>query len=216
MTSDPILRDMLRDFDAKQQNERFVNDFWRSVTNAQRQLCQWRGWGFLMEINAEATLTADTRYVALASDFGRLINDHCVRDTTNGNYLERITMRQAEDEYYEDGSSTGEVDKFWIVNQTMYFTPIPDSADTVKYSYFKKPSAVTANSNTLLVPEDYQELLTLMTKDRLIKLGHAPIMDVVVTKDDIQELRYEAMQDDIARYREIRANLKRRTRKMRY
>lgn len=220
MTSDEILVDMFDLFGRSQDDTRFVSTFYREITKAQRALCSKRAgrWGFLLEIDATATTTASTRSVALASDFGQLFAKDCVRDTTNDSWLEKISYAQWRDRWYDDGSSTDNPDKFWIVNATMYFTPLPGGAYTIEYAYFKSPAKVTARATTLAIPEDgpYAELLTLMVQRRLMKPGAWSVPDMVVEDKDIAELRKDAVQHDTMRYAELRNGLPRGTRTVRH
>jgi hypothetical protein len=218
MEANEVLEAVLPMFGRKQSDTRFVSEFYRQITNAQRTLCSKRAgrWGFLLEVDATEDTTDGTRTVNLATTFGQLFSDWCVRDTTNDTQLERITKAQFEDRWYEDGSSTDNPSKFWIWDTTMYLTPVPGGTYTIQYTYFKRPSKVTANSPTLVVPDHYMELLTLMVQKRMMRIGAWSVPDMVVEDSEIRALLKDAVQDDTVRYAELRNGLPRGARTLRH
>jgi len=216
MTAEELLSDALTLFGAHQGNELFSSIFWRAIRDGQLAFCQRRNWGFALEPSATVDTVADTRSVTLASDFDVLFRDDCVRDTDNETWLERITVRQWRDRYYEDGTDTGDPSMFWIVDQTMYFTPVPDDAYTIEYAYYKAPTTPTINAPTLLIPDAYREGLWLLVTREMIRSGLRPLVDLDVTDKTIVECLARHAMHDARRYREAHAGLPRAERTMRH
>jgi len=213
MDADDLLVQLVSDFTTSQDNARFVGAFYRSINEAQSWLCNKRGgmWGFQMVLDATVSTVDGTRSVSLPATFRTLINNKCVRDTTNGTQLTFITLKEWWDREYEDGSTEGEPSLYWVVGKTMYFSPIPDDAYTIKYSYYRLPAAISANAKTLLVPDEYEELILSRTARALKKRGFSSFDDIILETTDEAELLRDAIHDDNMRYRAARAGLQRST-----
>jgi hypothetical protein len=216
MTAEQILSDVLRDLHGNENDPAFSSRFWRAIVDVQLDFCNRRRWGFLIEAGATVATTASTQSVTLASDFDYLFADDCVRDTTNESWLERISTRSWYDRRYEDGSTEGAAGFFWIQDQTMYFTPTPDSADTILYSYYKQCSTPTANSPALTVPDEYRETIYLMVTKAMIRTGMLSLPEHTLTHREIAARIEENAMHDHRRYKEARAAIPRAARTMRH
>lgn len=206
-----LLRSSLLRFAQAPDNQRFQDDFFSSLNDAQQDFANRRRWGFL-RTTANLTTVADTRTVALPSDFGK---PYDVRGTlrvtsptaNSGTDIELMPYEDWAASQWEDGSSTGTPAYAYLMGDSVYFSPIPDAAYTVSMVYFKAPPTIADASSTITIPDRYGELLQKLVYRRLQDAGYAAIQEMQISDMDIAQLMNRAARDDIARYGGLTFNL---------
>jgi hypothetical protein len=208
MTVNELFQSACRTFGVEESNARFQGDFYAGVTAAQNGIANRRHWGFLV---AQGTVTtaADTRTATMPTDFGRFaIDDHGtdsgqVRITapagSAGGTIKVIKQSEYLKQSY-DGDDTGTPENMWLIGDTAYFSPIPDDEYTIEFLYYKRPTKITNNNGTIVVPDRYAELIEAMIFRFLKKRGYSPIQELQIEDADVKRLLGESILDDIARY----------------
>ncbi len=102
-------------------------------------------WSDLL-IEADATLTADVQSVALASDVARIIEIRLI-DGNNSRTL-RIRSKDWIVKHFPNPSATNSAKATfgYLQGTTLFVVPIPDSAYTIRYSYYKLSAALTTDA----------------------------------------------------------------------
>ncbi|MDD5485943.1 MAG: hypothetical protein PHW65_00050 [Dehalococcoidales bacterium] len=205
-----MLRSALLRFAQQPDNERFANDFWQALNAAQYDIATSRPWGFL-RTSTTLTCTADTRTIALPSDFDKPVKDKgaIVITTTSysGDVIDLMTEAQWHNEEYEDGTDTGEPAYAYIQGSSLYLSPIPDAAYTIHFPYFKLPSEIDNTNGTITVPTKYHELLEKMIYRRLQDSGYSDVNELQISDNDIRVLFNKAARNDIEEYGGLTFNL---------
>lgn len=191
-------------------NLRFNDDFYEAINDSQNEIANSRCWGFL-KTTINLTTVADTRTVALPTDFGKPYPYRgALRITTTG-YLGDIIQLMTQDEWYnndyDDGSSTGEPTLAYIMGSSLYLSPIPDAVYTIAMIYYKRPTEIEDTSDTITIPTAYHELLKKKIFRRLQDAGYSSQQELAISDSDIAKLESEAARDDIAKYGSAPFNL---------
>ncbi|MFA5151102.1 MAG: hypothetical protein WC554_00935 [Clostridia bacterium] len=189
-------------------NTRFANDFWSALNDSQNEIAVTRNWGFL-RTSATLTTTADTRTVALPSDFCTPYRvKGGLRNTTEDSEIELMTIDQWHSStFYEDGSSTGAPTYAYIMGTNLYLSPTPDDTYSLTFLYYKLPAEVNDTSGTITIPVKYHELLRTMVFRRLQEAGYSSVTEMQILDVDIQRLMNRAARDDIAEFGGFTMNL---------
>lgn len=205
-------------FSQSPDNQRFVDDFYNAINDAQNDIANTRRWGFL-RTTGTLTTTASTRAVALPGDFAKFYDGPGnIRNTTSGysgNTIELMTFEDWNNSQWEDGTDTGEPTYCYVLGSSLYVSPVPDSAYTISIIYYKKPTEIADSSTTITIPDQYSELLKKMIWRRLQDAGYSSMTEIQISDTDIQRLLGRAAQDDIARYGGFTMNLNSTTYKRR-
>lgn len=123
-------------------------------------LKSWRIGGHL-EATATVTITADTASGELSSDIQAVLSARYVDSATN----ERALARFERDDYFilPNKAASGTPSIFYADPQrdapVMYVWPVPTADAEVKITYLRKPDTVTELTETVDIPEEYQEAL---------------------------------------------------------
>ena len=104
----------------------------------------------------EATGTIDTstskHYVALPSDFNRKLIS--VYSGTQGDYVQLDDSLAMLNKFYPDGlNDTGNIERCARAGNSLYYNPMPSSADTLTLHYFKKPTTLDFGDEISEIPE---------------------------------------------------------------
>jgi len=202
MTVEQLWQSALYDFAQQPDNSRFSDCFYRAINDAQNEIAL-RNWGFL-RTSATLTCVVSTRTVALPSDFGKPYRIRgAMRITTSGysgDIIELMTPDEWKNDFFEDGSSTGEPSYAYVQGDNLYLSPIPDAAYTISFMYYKLPAEIADTSSTITTPAQYSELLKKMMWRRLQVDGFSSIVEIQITDNDINNLMNKAARDDIQKY----------------
>jgi hypothetical protein len=101
--------------------------------------------------------TQEYALTGIASDIDKI---RLLTDTTNDvvlDYIDPIELEQA-DPANDDESKPY---KWTVYNDTLKLWPTPDAAYVIKVTYKKVPAHLTANTESPLIPERYQEIVVL-------------------------------------------------------
>jgi hypothetical protein len=211
MSVQTIYQSALYRFSVTPDNQRFADAYYSSLNAAQRDFCMARSWGFL-RASTNLTTVADTRTVALPSDFGKLMdipNSLVITApaASAGGTVEFMPMAQWRSNFYEDGTDTGTPQYAYAMGSYMYLSPVPDAAYTVAMLYYKTPTEIAETSTALTVPSLYEEALKKMTFRRLQDEGFASIQELQISDADIDRLIGSAARDDMRKYGGMTFNL---------
>lgn len=198
-------------FGIDQSNQRFVDDFYSAINNAQYDFCTTRAWGFL-RTTTTLTATHAVRTTALPSDFGSWydIKGALRIATPSANLGEEVDVITLEDwvtNEYDDGSEEGTPTYCYVLGGSIYWSPIPDATYTVSGTYYKIPASIGDTSSSLTVPTVYGEVLQKMTFRRLQDAGYSSIQELQISDADIQRLLGQYARDDIKKYGGFTMNL---------
>jgi hypothetical protein len=208
MTVQELFQSALYKFGQDPGNIRFTDDFYSAINDAQNDIANNRRWGFLRSTD-DLTTTADTRHVALPSDFSKPYEGRGnIRNTTeDGSVIELMTYEDWQNSYYEDGSDTGEPAYCYIQGDNIYFSPVPDDEYTISIIYYKTPTKIEDTNTSITVPDKYSELLKKMIWRRLQDAGYSAMQEIQISDTDINRLMVKCAQDDIAKYGGLNLNL---------
>jgi hypothetical protein len=123
-------------------------------------LKSWRIGGHL-EATGTVTVLADTASGELDGDIQAVLTARLVESATN----ERPLARFERDEYFmlPNKTASGTPSIFYADQQrdapVLYVWPVPTANATLKITYLRKPDTVTGLSETVDIPEEYQEAL---------------------------------------------------------
>jgi hypothetical protein len=123
------------------------------INEAQNALYSEANWHSLYTTSTVATV-ASTATVA-APTLGRIID---LIDTTNNKVLIEDVVR-AIDEADPDADHTGTPTHFALQGANFVLYPIPAGVYTLRYRYWKIPTALTANANTSSLPIDCENCI---------------------------------------------------------
>lgn len=121
-------------------------------------LKSWQNLSYL-ETTGTVTIPADTESGTLSADIQEVISARYAGD------FDRWLHRYNRDEYLAipNKDASGEPTIFYVSNQrdatVMYVWPVPTAETTIKIDYRRKPDTVTAASETIDFPEEYQGAL---------------------------------------------------------
>jgi len=210
MTIQTLLQQAQYKFSQGPDNDRFAADFWQALNDSQNEIAVVRNWGFL-RTTTTLTASADTRTIALPSDF---CSPYRIRGaitiTTSGysgDVIELLTVDEWYQDHFEDGSDTGEPDYAYIMGTSLYLSAIPDAAYTMNFPYYKLPATLEDTSDTIGIPTKYHELLKKMLYRRLQDDGYSPIAEMQVSDEDIERLMNRAARDDASEFGSWTMNL---------
>jgi hypothetical protein len=211
MTIQEFLTTCLLRFGQDQTNQRFTDDFFSSLNDAQNDIAVSRSWGFLLT-SSNLTTTTSTRTVSLPSDFLKPYDDRGSLRITSpsgslGNTIQLMTMDEWYSNFYEDGSDTGEPVYAYIMGESLYLSPVPDAAYTIALLYYKIPSNIADTSSAITIPAAYQELLKKMVFRRLQDAGYSSVQEITISDNDIYHLMANCARDDIRKYGGFQMNL---------
>ena len=211
-TVQSLMTTCLLRFGQDQTNQRFVDDFYNALNDAQNDVATSRSWGFL-KTSANLTLVESTRTVALPSDFMKPYDERgalrYTAPTANvGDTVQLMTMDEWYANFFDDGTSEGQPTYAYIMGDSLYLSPIPDlTTYTLSMIYYKRPATIADTSSTITIPTAYQELLKKMVFRRLQDSGYSSIGELQISDADIQRLTSGMVRDDIAKYGGFNMNL---------
>ncbi len=192
-------------------NQRFQDDFYSAVNNAQNDFAISRSWGFL-RTSANLTATHATRATALPSNFGKMYdvpNALVITSPTasSGNTIELMTYEQWAMDDWEDGTTEGEPSMAYILGSSIYWSAVPDATYVVSMTYYKIPTSISDSSTTITIPDVYGEVLQKMIYRRLQDAGYGSVQELQISDADISALMGKAARDDVRRYGGLTFNL---------
>jgi len=210
MSVTTVLQSALYRFGQTEDNARFKDDFYQAINDAQNDFCNLRSWGFLRTTTTLTTVDG-TNTVALPTDFATPynINGGMVISTSgySGNIVELMPYEHWLVEHWEDGTEEGEPTYAYILGDYVYLSPTPDDEYTISFPYYKKPTTIDDSSDSITIPERYQETLRKMIWRRLQDCGYASVTEMQISDADIQRLVANCAKDDIKRYGGMTFNL---------
>lgn len=192
-------------------NQRFQDDFYSAVNNAQNDFAISRSWGFL-KTTANLVAAHASRTTALPADFGKFFdvpNALVITSPTasSGANVELMTAEQWTADFWEDGTTEGAPTYAYVLGSSIYWSPIPDTAYTVAALYYKIPTSIADSSTAITIPDVYGEVLQTMIFKRLQTAGYSSIQEIQVSDADIAALMGKAARDDVRRYGGMTMNL---------
>lgn len=204
MTVQTLLQSALLKFGQDPSNQRFTDDFYSALNDAQNDFATNRSWGFLRTSSSLST-TADTRHVALPSDFGKAYDTRgALRITSpsanSGDKIELMPYEQWLASFYEDGTDTGTPIYAWTSGANLYLSPVPDATYTIALQYYKVPTEIADTSTAITVPTVYSEALKKMLWRRLQDAGYSSAQELAISDADIQRLLGQCARDDVRKY----------------
>lgn len=189
---------------------RFGDDFYSAINDSQNEIAVTRNWGFL-RTTTTLTATIGSRTIALPANF---CNPYRIRGgvviTTSGysgDVIELMTSEEWYNNFYEDGSTTGEPTYAYIMGTSLYLSPIPDAGYTIHFPYYKLLATIEDTSSSITIPVKYQELLRTMIYRRLQDAGYSAVQEIQISDMDIARLMNRAARDDIESYGGFAMNL---------
>jgi len=210
MTTQEFYKSALLSFGQDVNNERFSDDFFRSLSFAQQDFCTRRRWGFL-RANGTVTTAGSTRTASLPDDFGMLYDGRgSVRYTSDGDEQHTEITVIDEQQYWQSHFDDDDEDVpnyCWLFGTTISFSPIPDDEYTINIVYYKKPTDITDGQSALTVPVQYHEVLIHMLRRRLQALGYSSVMEISISDTELNRLTSQFARDDIGRYGGMQMNL---------
>lgn len=211
MSVTAILQSALYRFGQAPDNQRFTDDFYSAINDAQYDFCTSRSWGFL-RTSASLTMTTSVQYVALPTDFGKPYQMQGALKITSptansGDDIELMPYEQWLSSFYEDGTDTGEPTYAWIQGSNIYFSPTPDAAYVCNLIYYKVPASIDDSGDTITVPTHYQEGLRKMIFRRLQDAGYSSVQELQISDADIGRLIAQYAKDDAKKYGGLSFNL---------
>lgn len=210
METQDFLQSVCYSFGQDPTNQRFVDDFYKSLTFAQQDFCTKRRWGFLRS-SGSVTTEESSRTADLPSDFRMLYaSNGSVRFSSPsdvvGGELTVITEQQFRQTYY-DSDEEGTPNYCWLFGTTMSFSPIPDDEYVINIIYYKRPTEITDAQVELTVPEEFHEAIMHMLRRRLQALGYASVMEITISDTELTRLIGQFAKEDIGRYGGMEVNL---------
>lgn len=192
-------------------HQRFSDDFYSALNNAQNDFAISRSWGFL-RTTANLTTVASTRTVALPADFGKIYDFPKSLIITSpaanaGTRIELMPFEQWQADEWDDGTDTDTPAFAYILGSLLYLSPIPDAAYTINMAYYKTPTTIANTSTALTVPALYEEALQKMVWRRLQDAGYSSVQELSISDADINRLMNSAARDDIRKYGGVTFNL---------
>jgi len=136
------------------------------INRAQEDVYTRSNWDFAQEHDAELDLVVNDDTYSLADDFKKIIGGG-VRDSTNNRFIPVINYRDFVMAYPAVSTTndigTPEVAYFAGLDSTglrqISFYPVPDSSITVKYDYFRNPTALTLDADVPELPAQHHLML---------------------------------------------------------
>jgi hypothetical protein len=192
-------------------NQRFQDDFYSAVNNAQNDFAISRSWGFL-KTTANLVAAHASRTTALPADFGKFFdvpNALVITSPTasSGSFVELMTAKQWTSDFWEDGTSEGSPTYAYVLGSLVYWSPVPDTAYTITALYYKIPTAIADSSTAITIPDVYGEVLQKMIWRRLQDAGYSSLQELQISDADITRLMGNAARDDIVKYGGMTMNL---------
>jgi len=192
-------------------NQRFTDDFFSALNNAQNDFAISRSWGFL-RTSADLTAAHASRTTALPSNFGKLYDVPNALVITSpaassGGLVTLMPLEQWQSDYWEDGTTEGTPQYAYILGSSIYWSPIPDAAYTVAALYYKIPTTIADTSTAITIPDVYGEVLQKMIFRRLQDAGYASVQELQISDADISLLMGKAARNDARQYGGLTFNL---------
>jgi len=211
MSVQTLYRSACLKFGTEPDNQRFSDDFYSAINNAQNDFAISRSWGFLRTTD-DLTSTADVRTIALPDDFGKFydVPNAIVITSPSANSGTMITLMPYEQwvsDYYDDGTETGTPAYAYVMGSSLYLSEIPDAEYTISIIYYKIPTAISDTSTSITVPAVYEEVLRKMIYRRLQDDGYSSIQELQISDTDIARLMNNAARDDVRRFGGMTMNL---------
>lgn len=107
--------------------------------------------------NAELTLTTNIQKYALASDFAWMIT---MKNKTQDVPVALKTLKQFY--LFIDKPDKGIPTMACVVNQDVYFYPIPNQSYSMIYWYKKRPALLSSDNDTPELPQEWHEAIFLL------------------------------------------------------
>ena len=211
MSVTSILQSAQYRFGQGPENIRFQDDFYSALNNAQNDFAISRSWGFL-RTSANLTAAHATRATALPTGFGKMYdvpNSLVITSPTasSGNTIELMTYEQWTMDNWEDGTTEGEPSMAYILGNSIYWSPVPDTAYVVSAMYYKIPTTIEDSSTAITIPDVYSEVLQKMIYRRLRDAGYSSVQELQISDSDIAILMGKAARDDCRKYGGLTMNL---------
>ncbi len=192
-------------------NQRFSDDFYSALNNAQNDFAISRSWGFL-RTSANLTAAHASRTTALPANFGKFYDVPNALVITSpaassGDTIELMTLEQWQMDDWEDGTTEGTPSMAYVLGSSIYWSPVPDAAYVVAALYYKIPTTIADSSTAITIPDVYGEVLQKMIYRRLQDAGYSSVQELQISDADIAALMGKAARDDARKYGGMTMNL---------